>query len=388
MGDNHPVAGDVRVRAGIGLTAVVWMVALAPASAEPAPPGPGAPTGAAGDPIRVARARLEQHAFKLQLHLRATRALRPADLTSRGRSLCLLLAGRAAPDETLCIGRARLTLQRGARTRRFRSRIEIAGGRVQVTFRYAVEGVRPGALTWQVRSGDPACSVPAGCVASYPDRPVRLRILAPRPVGCVRRGTALLRRRDGAGRRVAIGFDDGPSPYTARVVRVLVRMRARATFFMLGRALRSSPATARMVLAAGQELGNHSYNHASLPASWQLSATSAAMRAATGFRPCLFRPPYGNVSGPLVGAALGLGMTTVVWDVDPRDWSTPGAGAIAGRVVSAARPGSIVVMHDGGGPRGQTVAALPAIVSGLRRRGLRLVGIGELLGYRTLWYPR
>jgi peptidoglycan/xylan/chitin deacetylase (PgdA/CDA1 family) len=78
-------------------------------------------------------------------------------------------------------------------------------------------------------------------------------------------------------------------------------------------------------------------------------------------------------------------MTTVVWDVDPQDWSTPGSAAIYSRVVSATRPGSIVVMHDGGGNRSQTVAALPNIIHTLRGRGYRFVTVSKLLHQRTIW---
>jgi peptidoglycan/xylan/chitin deacetylase (PgdA/CDA1 family) len=88
------------------------------------------------------------------------------------------------------------------------------------------------------------------------------------------------------------------------------------------------------------------------------------------------------VNGALIGRADAQRLTTVNWDVDPRDWSTPGGGAIASNVIRTARRGSIVVMHDGGGPRAQTVAALPAILSHFRHRRYRFVTISELLGNR------
>ena len=78
-------------------------------------------------------------------------------------------------------------------------------------------------------------------------------------------------------------------------------------------------------------------------------------------------------------------MTTVIWDVDPRDWSTPGTDAIYSRVVSATRPGSIILMHDGGGNRAETVAALPHIIKTLRSRGYHFVTVSKLLGQRTIW---
>jgi peptidoglycan/xylan/chitin deacetylase (PgdA/CDA1 family) len=78
-------------------------------------------------------------------------------------------------------------------------------------------------------------------------------------------------------------------------------------------------------------------------------------------------------------------MTTIIWDVDPSDWATPGADAIYSRVVSHTRPGSIVVMHDGGGNRSETVAALPRIISTLRDRGYRFVTVSKLLHQRMIW---
>jgi peptidoglycan/xylan/chitin deacetylase (PgdA/CDA1 family) len=116
-----------------------------------------------------------------------------------------------------------------------------------------------------------------------------------------------------------------------------------------------------------------------------MSATNSRIRSATGFEPCLFRPPGGAYDSRVVSDAKALGMTTVLWNVDPRDWSRPGSGAIYSRVVSAARPGAIVVMHDGGGDRSQTVAALPRIIRTLKGRGYRLVTVSKLLGQRTIW---
>ena len=80
-------------------------------------------------------------------------------------------------------------------------------------------------------------------------------------------------------------------------------------------------------------------------------------------------------------------MRTVTWDVDPTDWATPGTGAIYSRVVSAARPGSIILMHDGGGNRSETLAALPRIIDNLRRRGYRFKTVSALLGNRLIYHP-
>jgi peptidoglycan/xylan/chitin deacetylase (PgdA/CDA1 family) len=118
-----------------------------------------------------------------------------------------------------------------------------------------------------------------------------------------------------------------------------------------------------------------------------MAETNRRIKAASGFEPCLFRPPGGAFNSRVVSDARRLGMTTVIWDVDPADWSRPGTSAIYSRVVSATRPGSIVIMHDGGGDRSQTVAALPRIIRTLRHRGYSFVTVTKLLGNHFVWRP-
>jgi peptidoglycan/xylan/chitin deacetylase (PgdA/CDA1 family) len=139
------------------------------------------------------------------------------------------------------------------------------------------------------------------------------------------------------------------------------------------------------VIDSGNEIANHSMHHETRAGGASMRQTNRRIERATGFEPCLFRPPGGSFDSRLLSHARGLGMATVIWDVDPRDWSTPGAGAIYSRVVSAVRPGSIVVLHDGGGNRSQTVAALPHIIHTLRGRGYHLVTVTKLLHQRTIW---
>lgn len=209
---------------------------------------------------------------------------------------------------------------------------------------------------------------------------------APRtPTGC-RRGGPPFRTNGPRNRKViALTFDDGPSPYTVQVIRILVRERAKGTFFVLGNQIPGYERQLQRELAYGFEIGDHSFSHPQFPSSAQLSRTRDRIKRATGFTPCLFRPPYGAVDRALIGRARALGMMTINWDVDPRDWSTPGTGAIYSRVVSAARPGSIILMHEGGGPRGQTVAALPSIIRTLRARGYRFATVSELLGHKFVY---
>ena len=194
--------------------------------------------------------------------------------------------------------------------------------------------------------------------------------------------TAPAHRADAA---IALTFDDGPSPYTKRVLGILDRAGAKGTFFVVGSEVPGDTSELRRALAHGHELGNHSLNHELHPSSASLRATSDRIRAATGFTPCTFRPPYGDYNSGTVAAAQANGMSTVIWDVDPKDWSLPGSSTIYSRVVAGAHPGAIIIMHDGGGPRGQTVAALPRIIAELESRGYDLVTVTELLGERFRW---
>ena len=135
----------------------------------------------------------------------------------------------------------------------------------------------------------------------------------------------------------------------------------------------------RKILAHGNEIGNHSWRHASGPGKSDLRQTSDVIEHATGFRPCMFRPPGGYLPSSTAAAASALHMVSVIWDVDTRDWTTPGSGSIYS-VATSGGPGSIVLMHDGGGPRGETVAALPGIIHHYESRGYELKTLTQLLG--------
>ena len=109
------------------------------------------------------------------------------------------------------------------------------------------------------------------------------------------------------------------------------------------------------------------------------------IRSLTGYTPCVFRPPYGDYDANVLQTARSLGLATVLWNVDPSDWAQPPTQTIVSRVLEQVQPGSIIISHDGGGPRGNTLAAYPRIFAALRRRGLRIVTIPELLGYRPVY---
>ena len=222
----------------------------------------------------------------------------------------------------------------------------------------------------------------AADVAPPPAPPRRRRVRPRRLIGCHAAGASYRLAGSRAHRVVALTFDDGPSAYTSRVLAILRRFGIHGTFFIIGEQVRGNEGLLRRELAAGNAIGNHTFTHANVSGGGirQMLSTQGAIRRATGYTPCLFRAPYGAVSGLLMRQARGLGMNTIQWSVDPRDWSRPGTGAIYSRIVSATRPGAIILMHDGGGPRGETVAALPRVISTLRARGYRFATLPQLLG--------
>ena len=212
------------------------------------------------------------------------------------------------------------------------------------------------------------------------------RASAPPPVaGCVPHGADY--REAGSRRRhaVALTFDGGPTAaYTPHVLAQLRKAGAHATFFLRGQFIPGHEARLRMQRREGHELANHSFSHPHFPSTAELLRTTRLIRHATGFTPCLFRAPYGSVDGALIGRAHAQRMLTIGWDVDSWDslYENLSASTIEDRVLHNVRPGSIILMHDGEGSHPGTLRALGPILRGLRRRGLRVVTVSELLGLR------
>jgi peptidoglycan/xylan/chitin deacetylase (PgdA/CDA1 family) len=184
---------------------------------------------------------------------------------------------------------------------------------------------------------------------------------------------------------IALTFDDGPSRYTSAIISTLVRMHVPATFFIVGRQLRLYPGGLRAEVRDGFEIGDHTQDHGWLVRLGLAAQFAEVGRAALGIErlggpfPLLFRPPYGAYNVVTLTILRRLGMLTVLWSVDPQDWRRPGVRAIVRAVLAEARPGAIVLLHDGGGNRAQTVAALPAIIRALRRRHYEFVMVAQLL---------
>ena len=177
---------------------------------------------------------------------------------------------------------------------------------------------------------------------------------------------------------VALTIDDGPSPtYTPQILRLLHSYGITATFSMIGRNVAASPSLAREVSAAGHMVVNHTWSHANLPLlapvaqADQMTRASAVIQQATGHKPAMFRAPYGAWSPDVLAQCRQLGLTPLDWSVDPRDWSRPGVSAIVANIMRNTRTGSIILEHDGGGNRSQTVAALTYVLPRLLAQGFR-----------------
>jgi peptidoglycan/xylan/chitin deacetylase (PgdA/CDA1 family) len=199
-------------------------------------------------------------------------------------------------------------------------------------------------------------------------------------------------RGKGCGRVIALTFDDGPDPpYTQQIVDVLRRQGIRATFFVEGQAASEHPDLVKLLQYAGMAIGLHSYSHAenlaTMPAADfrnDLQSARATLEGILGFRPQLYRAPFGRTSATMLDELRAAGYISVGWDVDSTDWREAAPEEIAGRVLSEAHPGAIVLLHDGGlsggdADRSGTVAALPAIIDGLRERSYDFVTVQEML---------
>lgn len=186
------------------------------------------------------------------------------------------------------------------------------------------------------------------------------------------------------GKYVAVTFDDGPhATLTPKVLDILARHNAKATFFVLGDRASRNPSILARAVAQGSEIGSHTWNHANLSRSSlstvksELDRTAAAIQSATGRAPRIMRPPYGACNSTVLSYIYEqYGTPAILWDVDTNDWRKPGVQTVINRAVQGARPGSIILLHD---IHSSTVAAVEGIVTGLQARGFTLVTVSELI---------
>jgi peptidoglycan/xylan/chitin deacetylase (PgdA/CDA1 family) len=178
---------------------------------------------------------------------------------------------------------------------------------------------------------------------------------------------------------VALLFADGPNAYHYETLDILAEQRAKATFAVVGRRIAGKEELLRQMLAYGHAIANHSWSHPHLTAenvADEIARAQVAIRNATGYTPCVFRPPHGDYGRDVVHAAKQQDLVTIDVQVNTRDWAKPGTEVIYHRVVDRVRRGAIVLLH----PSEQTNAVLPRIVDHLRVRGYHLHTVPRLLG--------
>jgi peptidoglycan-N-acetylglucosamine deacetylase len=174
---------------------------------------------------------------------------------------------------------------------------------------------------------------------------------------------------------VYLTFDDGPhSTWTPAVLEILAEYDAAATFFVLGKMSLEYPELIREIVRGGHSIGNHTWDHPPLAGmswrefEWQLMETQRVV--GSSMAPCM-RPPYGSMDSNTESWAASLGYETILWDVDPRDWERPGAQVIADRILQDVHPGAVILLHDGGDDRSQSVEALKIVLENLDYLGYR-----------------
>lgn len=182
--------------------------------------------------------------------------------------------------------------------------------------------------------------------------------------------------------RIALTFDDGPHPnYTPAILDILSAYDAKATFFEIGREARRLPELVKKVVNQGSEVGNHTFSHKDLSkltlseAVAEIAVGKSILEAISGTDVRLVRLPYGTYREAIITKACELGETVTFWSVDPRDWEEPGVERIVSRVLNNAKGGDVVLLHE----RLETIAALPMILDGLRKKGYKVVTVSELI---------
>lgn len=187
---------------------------------------------------------------------------------------------------------------------------------------------------------------------------------------------------DGQGKFVALTFDDGPGPYTRRVVDVLNLFGVKATFFQIADQVERRVDLLRYMKDSGMHIASHSKSHQHLPSMPAAQQATQIVAAADlqdsilgpGTVKC-FRPPYGQYDQTTLDLIAQRGLATAMWSVDTDDWRTPGVPTIVVRALKTAKDRSMILMHDGGGDRHETIEALPWIITALRNRGFSFIPV-------------
>lgn len=193
---------------------------------------------------------------------------------------------------------------------------------------------------------------------------------------------------------IALTFDDGPDiKYTPQILDILKENKVKATFFLVGRKVEKYPEIAKRIVEEGHIVGNHTYSHTNLlldrkkTVKKEIKRCEDAIVKNCGVVPYLFRPPYGFRTPLVYEVAEEKGYLVVLWSLSSHDWVSPGKERIINRVLKKSKNGAIILFHDSGGNRQQTVDALPEIIKQLKNKGYNLVGIPEILNSLYLsWF--
>jgi len=186
---------------------------------------------------------------------------------------------------------------------------------------------------------------------------------------------------------VALTFDDGPHPTeTAKIVELLEKYGAQATFFVVGENAENYPEALKMVAAGGHEIANHTYSHASLDScsaeriKSEIARAEDAIFSVSGARPTLFRPPEGKVTRSVADVSGEMGYDVILWNIDTRDWAHRGTAEIVDNIKKNVSPGSIILFHDYISGERHTRDVLGVILPYLASLGYRFVTVSEMMG--------
>jgi peptidoglycan/xylan/chitin deacetylase (PgdA/CDA1 family) len=182
---------------------------------------------------------------------------------------------------------------------------------------------------------------------------------------------------------VALTFDDGPGPYTTRLLGMLAAAGVHATFFVIGESAQEFPGEVRAEQAQGEEVGDHSWSHPQLThlddaaVADQFNRTADEIASLDGLRPTLIRPPYGAVDARVNSVLGAQGAPEILWSVDTLDWLHRDPDSVYDRAMAGVRPGSIILLHD---IHPTTVEAVPRLIDALKARGYTFVTVSQLFG--------
>ena len=184
---------------------------------------------------------------------------------------------------------------------------------------------------------------------------------------------------------IALTFDDGPWPNTtAKVLDILKKNRIKSTFFVVGQNVKNYPDLTKQIVADGHIIANHTWHHwyhqmNAQAAAYEVANTTDIIYQTTGVKTSLFRPPGGIMNNGVAAYAKNNKYAVIMWSADSMDYSRPAVPRLMNNIFREAKPGGIVLMHDGGGDRSNTVKALPEIISRFRKQGYEFVTVPELL---------